>query len=624
MRLLAVPIAIALICPGVACKASNLRDLGMPVRTTLCWVKGLIPRPQGQPGADLWATTYNPAGADAVRYNPDTGEVKTWKLTGTSEAWDVVRAKDGSLYLGGRGAMLYRVNAETDGLDILGPSPTNSFVRALSAGADGMVYGGGIEGDTIWQFDPATGKFTSLGPLGSGVGYVAALQAVDSGKVFVGLGMPARLGFTDPVTREHKQVLPEAYFGDSFVYDFFYDGGNFAYAFVWPSARLLVLDCRDGHFVRELKAPEGEKPYAARMADKSGRLWMGQAGVRELTVYDPVKDAFAKRSPSNLPPPYAQVSMSADGFITHRSREGKIIRQVQAPVSTTQENVFAMGVGPDGEVYSDGFQVLHLFVTDPATAKSTDLGQLDTAASGETYSYAADDKYLYIAKYTHGGVYRYDPTQPYRPTRSAPDANPRLLCELNMPVYRPAYNCWGPDGKLWYAGYAGWGWTGCGVGWVSVKTGDFGATHLPSAGLSGIASLPPDHVAVAAGSSLLIWSTETGQQESAVEMPAATVATDGEGLLWVASGERLKAFRWQNGLQPVGEWKSAFGGVRELAEGRDGVVYGLAGGALFGLPQGGGEPTKLADCPAAAVHLSPGPGGKFYFSVGPNLYELAP
>ena len=58
-----------------------------------------------------------------------------------------------------------------------------------------------------------------------------------------------------------------------------------------------------------------------------------------------------------------------------------------------------MGLGPDGKIYSDGFQVLHVAVTDPTSGESRDLGPLDTSTSGETYSYARDERYLYIAKY---------------------------------------------------------------------------------------------------------------------------------------------------------------------------------------------------------------------------------
>ncbi len=601
-------------------QAGTIRDLGEPVTTITCWSKGLIERPAGIGGYDLWAVTYNPAGADCVRYDPDTGETKTWTLQGTTEIWPMLRGGDGSIYMGGRGPMLYRINAKTDELDILGPSPTRSFVRALAAGSDGKIYGGGIRSDKIWRFDPSSGQFENLGSLGTGVSYVASMLGTPDGHVFVGMGMPARLAIFDIASGQSTQVLPAKYFDDSFVYNL-YLGKGYVYAFLWPSHRVVVYTS-SGQFVREISAPQGKPQYHIVLVDGHGRLWLSRADQPTLTVYDPRSDSFAARHPNSLPRTRPPITISDDGTIVHKTFDGQILRVVTAPVRRTKESIFALGVGPDGRVYTDGFQILHLCVTDPASGESRDLGKLDIHASGETYSYNADDKYLYIAKYTHGGVYRYDPTKPYKPTRDAPDSNPRLLCEFGMPCYRPAYNCWGPDGKLWFAGVAGWGWPGWGVAWVDPRTGEHGETHMPKHSFSGIAPLPPERVAVAAGNFLLLWNTKTKKQEASIPMPANRVATDGDGILWVAAGDTVQAFIWRDGLVKLGSWKCAEGAIRELATSPEGAVYGLAGNALVALPSEGGPPRKIADCPAGAAHLAPAADGKFYFSLGRHLYEL--
>jgi hypothetical protein len=500
--------------------------------------------------------------------------------------------------------MVYRINAQSDQLEIFGPSPSRTFVRSMAGGSDGKIYGAGIEGDAIWRLDPNTRKFENLGSLRVGVNYAAAMHAMPGGHIFVGFGMPAHLVHYRIATGEGRQILDKKYFNDSFVYDF-YSAGNTLYAFLWPSGRYLVFDIRRDKLIREILSPSPQNRYQVRHIDD-----------------DPQRNTLTSKKEVSLPPPYARITVSPEGRITHLKEDGSVWRELSAPFSPSLEKIFAMGLGPDGKIYSDGFQVLHVEVTDPASGLSRDLGPLDTSTSGETYSYAHDDHYLYIAKYIEGGIYRYDPTLPFRPTRQASDANPRWLCELFMPVYRPAFNCWGPDGQLWFVGYAGWGWKGCGVAWVNTLTGEFGAVHLPDHRLKGISSFPPERVAIAAEKSLLIWNVLTKKQEKPLAVLADTVATDGSGLVWVGAAETLRAFSWKGKPSEIGNWTCAAGKVRELVSAVDGQVYGLAGEALIQLPRGGGEPQKVASCPADAVHLVAGPRGTFYFARGTTLYEL--
>ena len=615
--LIAPLLALSFTCLGTA----SARDLGQPVKAIKVWAKGLIDRPEGTRGYDLWATTYNRGGAEAFRYDPDTGAMKTWPLPGTTEIWPTLRGAGGHMYMGGQGSMLYRVNAATDDMDVLGPSPSSSFVRALALGSDGKIYGGSITND-LWRFDPASGEFEDLGDTGGGVSYVASMCGTSGRLVFCGLGMPARLVTYDINSGEKKQILAAEYFDDSFVYGM-HGGRRWVCAYLWPSARLLIFEAATGELRRELIADEGQPPYTLAQVDRRERVWLRQEGVEHLTVYDPATDTLSQRHENSLPRLRPPISIDGKGFIKHGRFDGAVIREARAGVSAGTEGIFAMGVGPDGKVYSDGYQILDVCVTDPATGESSNLGPLDVGATGETYSFNADDRHLYIAKYTHGGVYRYDPAQPFTPTGKAPGSNPLLLGEMGMPCYRPQYNCWGPDGNLWFAGVAGWGWPGWGVGIVSPESGPIGDKHYPDRAFSGIASLPPERVAVAAGNALLIWNATTKEEESVVEMPAGPVATDADGTLWVASGANLRAFRWEDDLVEVGSWECSDGAIRELAEGRDGNVYGLAGEALIRVERGGGPPVKVTDCPASAAHLSPGLDNKFYYAIGANLHELA-
>lgn len=618
---LMLPIMLLLAAGNLA--AASIRELGEPVRATLCWNKGLLPRPAGIPGFDLWMTSYNPADSECVRYNPDTGEIKKWPLKGTTEVWPILRAPDGDVYMGGRGRRVYRIHSQDNRLEILGPCPSRSFVRSMAAGSDGKIYGGGIDEDSIWRLDPRTGDFEDLGSMQIGVTYAAAMHAMPGGHVFAGFGMPARLVHYHSDTGNHRQILPEKYFDDSFVYNF-YSAGHTLYAFLWPSGRYLVYDIRTDRLIREIASPSPQNSYQVRHVAADGRLYLALKDDQNMLVYNPQRDTLKLRKKKSLPGPYARITVSTDGRIVHLKEDGSVRRELSAPFTPSLEKIFSMGLGPDGKIYSDGFQVLHVAVTDPASGKSRDLGPLDIHASGETYSYAHDGNYLYIAKYTGGGIYRYDPALPYRPTRQEADANPRWLCELFMPVYRPAFNCWGPDGLLWYAGYAGWGWKGCGVAWVDVRTGKFGSVHLPEHQLKGIAPFPPDRIAVAAGKSMLIWNTATKKQEQPIRVPADAIAADSNGLVWTAADETVHAFSGKATPVEIGGWTCSAGKVRELVSAPDGHVYGLAGPSLIRLPKGGGEPEKMADCPADAAHLVAGKNGTFYFARGTMLYELIP
>ena len=226
--------------------SASIRELGQPVRATLCWNRDCCAPRRESAGSDLWLTSYNPADAECVRYNPDTGEVR--KNGPSREPPRSGRSSARPTVMSIWEAAVPWSTASTPKA-ISSRSSARARLRVSSApwaaGSDGKILrrrdGRSETPSGVSIPTPANLRISAVWQIG--VNYAAAMHAMSGGHIFVGFGMPARLVHYRIDTGSTAQILPEKYFGDSFVYDFF-SAGHTLYAYLWPSGRYLVYDIR--------------------------------------------------------------------------------------------------------------------------------------------------------------------------------------------------------------------------------------------------------------------------------------------------------------------------------------------------------------------------------------------
>ena len=131
----------------------------------------------------------------------------------------------------------------------------------------------------------------------------------------------------------------------------------------------------------------------------------------------------------------------------------------------------------DGRIYGTDIIGMHLFRFDPKKRALEDLGAVGWRG-GEVYQTIEVDGKIYLGSYG-GGIWGvYDPERPWDPKPESegrdPDANPRNLGPFGDDMNRPFEYVQGPDGRIYVACRANYGYGGGGLAWYDPQTGEMG------------------------------------------------------------------------------------------------------------------------------------------------------
>ena len=303
-------------------------------------------------------------------YNPASGS-----LTDKGAAMDgwgintLTFGPDGLLYGGRGGGYLFSYNPATDAIENRGQPPGAPFsIPTLVTGRDGRIYGGTHSSDGhLFTYEPGTRHFTDLGTARAGDPVVSSLWVAGDGVIYGGTG-----------DRESKHGVLFSYRPEGHSYRL---SGGFASVDIVPAfveraeipvpaplvaglakgadgrlyisgggGNLYVYSPADGQ-IRELgQAIPGEWTIGRLTAGIDGRIYGGTQGSVHLFVYDP---ATARFTDLGRPAPDERGILSLTTGLDGRIYGGTI------------------GYGPEPNTMGG-----HLFVYDPSTGRSTDLGQV--------------------------------------------------------------------------------------------------------------------------------------------------------------------------------------------------------------------------------------------------------
>ncbi|WP_084961122.1 PQQ-binding-like beta-propeller repeat protein [Thermoactinospora rubra] len=510
--------------------------------------------------------------------DPVTRELlDTAYLPGSSGAWGVTQAGDGTVYAGSYpNAHVYAYDPRSRTTTDLGaPVPGQTVLYGFRPGADGRVYGGTYPGAHVFSYSPAEG-FRDYGAMVPGEQYVIDV-AVDASRdvLWAAVGSHGHLIRLDLATGDKRDIWPEALRGDAnHPYDINLVGGKL---FVKRSRlQALVLDPDTGEVLAEgfsissrgtsPVAPDGRSVYFT----SGTQLWRYDLSD---DTYGPALDASGQPVPSGGPAiglgfvagrVYAAIGNYQGQALWYDPATGASERHT-LPFPPQALDINNISAGPDGRIYTNLYINGNLAVLDPATGKTTALGRL-----GQADGFGWHGGRMYQGVYPYGGVLQYDPAKPY-----VLGTNPRELFRLQADGQNRPQAFASAGSRLFVASTPDYGLWGGALTVYDTSTGAR-VTHRDIVADQGVVAL-----AVAGGK---LWGGTTVNGGGGTEPKAAEAKVFTADL---ATGAKTAEYTPVPGADSI----------TSLVPGPDGMIWGLADGELFVLDPATGSVVHRQDVP---------------------------
>ena len=446
---------------SVAAETVAARDLGIPV-TSANLISYRAARGWGHDGGDLlcWVTTAE-SGGHFSAMDLGSGSVLTYPLNHL-EGYPIVFGSDRRVYVGSTSGEVMRWDPRARSWGAVGkplfavPGRGVNHVRALCEGPGRWLYAGSCTGERA-RIHMDTAEVQKLPePAEKGYWYVSAVAALPDGRIAFGFGHVARLLVYDPAKgKDTGQWLPQGWTEDGFCVNLLM-GRSVLYASHSPSGRQAAFDTATGRFL-------GKVPWPDAVSGQQWSKWIHSSGYGSAidfyllpgtdTVvncdggrvyqFDPTRPDLPASVPTAefVPPPELELelrwSVTTDcRVLEYDARRLHVVRSLTPAQPTVARGLHGLGTGPDGKVYGGAFQSTMLFCHDPATGRTTLLGDHHPGWSGETYSFTVRGQELICASYTNGAIVAYDPAKPWE-CEVGRMINPRRIGFLGQRVYRP-------------------------------------------------------------------------------------------------------------------------------------------------------------------------------------------
>jgi streptogramin lyase len=365
----------------------------------------------------IWsAASGTPAYLNAV--DPVSGEpLLTAALPGSSGAYGVEQAPDGSVYVGTYGAgRLYRLAPGATEVEDLGvPVAGELYVWNIVVAPDGTVYGGTSPGGKVFSWNPTTRAFHDFGTMRVGETYVKSI-AFAGGKIYAGGYVSWGITELDPATGAKRQLATPPGMTDpaNRVVNDLRAYGNYLYAregtFPGP---LRIYDLAADAWVHTV---EGAAGLDVSPPGPDGRVWFFkqfEVGSSELIAFDPVSRSEERTGLKAYGRIVNTRGIGWDGdsivglfwrglMFRHNTTTGAN-QTLRSGVAGQPTPVLALASGSRGTVYAGGFLQGGI-----ATVSTTD-GSAEYNRFSQVEALLPTRRGLVIGAYPDARVYRYDP-----------------------------------------------------------------------------------------------------------------------------------------------------------------------------------------------------------------------
>jgi streptogramin lyase len=486
-----------------------------------------------------------------------------------------------------------------------GPLAGEYGAWAMALGADGQVYVGTLPTAHVLRLDWRQRKLVDMGRPSATEDYIWQLALGTDQKLYGCTNEHAKLVRFDPATRKGED-LGRMDPTELYAREVAADDKGFVYVGIGTVKRHLVAyEIATGKHRDILPAEFAGGGSCSAERGEDGVVY-GSAGAQHLRLegWNAIAippDQVRRPAPLRL----------ADGrTVSYDGRTVSVTDPKTGQVETRNtdyrgksQSYFRIGLGPDGRLYGSTAMPIHFVWADPDSERWEEIGQ---PGGGEIYSFLAWKDVLITAAY--GGDARimiYRPGKPWAPD-TKPSGNPWLInYDGENSGWRPLAMVAGPGDKVYIGATAGYGLLGGPLCVLDPATGkvDQYLNLVKDQSVNALAALPDGPI---------VGGTTVGGGGG-----SHSTQTEAKLFLWDPA-KREKLFE----TVPVPGEDS----ISALAVGKDGMVYGFAGGTFFVFDPK--EQKVVAHAPhslGSVIYngVFPGPDGELYGLSSRGIFSIA-
>ncbi|MCD7032965.1 Ig-like domain-containing protein [Metabacillus sp. GX 13764] len=626
----------------------SFQDLGVQIHKLMA-MRGAFGKDENGRAVAYTVLAGRPAELAAVDIETETVK-KVVPLPEAEAAWAVTVASDGKVYAGStpNGSLYQYTPGDEEAVNLGKPVKNQTVIWDLVPGKDGKVYGGTYYDGHTFEYSPGKG-FTDFGEMVPGEEYVRSVAYSETeNALYAGVGAHAHLIKYDLNTGRKTDVLPQAYRKSISVYDLQAEGGKL-FVKLEPDFKLVVLD--EKTLEVDFEGPIQSRGVSPLTPDGRHVYYTADGILQEYSLDEKIaKPVEIGSQKVNVEGPaigfgYADLNngpFASDTLVGFSGNyEGKFFKFSKAqgalkitnlPLPPQSTNIYNIGGGPDGKIYSSGFIGGDLGIFNPLTGKTqqeTGLGQAEGMTSVGSR--------MFFGIYPRARIFSYDTSLPWnRKTNLKELFNLHGENEQNRPVAMISL----PERNEIFAGtIPDYGKIGGSLSSYSLTTGKVtinrnivenqsiislaeynGMVYAGSSIFGGTGSDP-----VAKEAKLIGYDASSGSKlfETAPVPGKASIGAlyaDETGKLWGIAQDTLFLFdpASQKTVYRSSEFPNA-GAMRigtDLIKGSDGMLYGTLGKQFFKIDTASKKVTFLHD---DASKIAADKLGNFYFIQGDEL-----
>jgi len=449
--------------PTVA--APGFRKAG-PVATNL-WLFDALNVPDEGDGGVFYLTTFNSADrGQLIRLDVHANRAKAWTIPVGIGSWDIVRARDGNIYLGSyNGGTLMCFDPRRERwIDL--PQMSEDYrkkeyiIATLVQTPNNDIYYGTYPGCRLVRCDLEKGVLEDVGSPAPDENYLRGLETTAAGVVLCCVATQrARTVAYLPKTHTFRTLTPEEFQRPGFapaavtanyiadatagkiitydartldvsrVYDAPTDSSGFT---TYKDDLLLYQQAREGLYLFDLRNGKRSEFHRAALPPAIGRTYLTKA-----------REALYMRVQS-----YAVIGPRASSY------EWKRI-----PVDGLGQNIFWLNTFSDGRIFGGPELGQTMFAWNPKNAQLDSYDQV-IDHGGEIYYAIPYRGKLYTISYIKATLAVFDPAKGWKQGNDK-DSNPRTILHVPDSQYRPVGGIHlGPGNKMYIGTQPNYGMLG--------------------------------------------------------------------------------------------------------------------------------------------------------------------
>jgi streptogramin lyase len=431
------------------------------------WLFNALSAPEESSGGVFYLTTFNSAGlGQLIRLDTSSNQAKSWTIPVGIGSWDIIRGRDGNLYLGSyNGGTLMCFDPRKERWIAVaqmseGYRKKEFIIASLVQTPNNNIYYGTYPGCRLVRCDLDKGVIEDVGSPAPEENYLRGLETTAAGVVLCSVATQrARTVAYMPKTKSFKTLTPEEFQRPGFsppVVTANYIAEAMAGKIITYNARTLNLS-------RVYDSPDETSSFVPYKDDQV-LYQQGREGLYLFDLRNGKKSEF-RRTP--LPPSTARTYLTkAKEALYLRVQSYTVIgprtssyEWKRIPVDGLGQGIFWLNTFSDGRIFGGPELGQTMFAWDPKSGRLDSYDQV-VEFSGEIYYAIPYRGKLYTISYIKAILAVYDPARPWN-QGTGKDSNPRTILHIPDSQYRPVGGIHlGPGGKMYIGTQPNYGMLG--------------------------------------------------------------------------------------------------------------------------------------------------------------------